>query len=330
VRIVAAAIVLVLAACSGTTAGTARDDAGSALDATAPDGAIDSPTDAARDDAGTVDTGAPLPTCAPVAGSDATIRFDPAAAWAGGTVRVAATAAPDYTNVGVRVVGGTPQPDPRWIGVSGTPHTWSWSLSPLAAGASCVEFFADPASTPYARALLVVGEDAPAVAPFKVTQNHQWTCEEEYEWAINVDVRVEDEAGAPIAGARVALEHDPCDLRGSPEPPAELVTGDDGTVRWENYYPRCFFHLRAADAPSDTAIEIYTGIWETQPDASGADCNYCSEFAQNVWGHWSYSITFRRTPGATEICDVPTDHAGQSRCAPLMHWEEPRGPCTAL
>lgn len=333
---ITALVIAALATLGCTSQLGARADSGETLDAAAPsdawspnDTALDEP-DAAGDAQEPSEPDAPRPPCEPL-GGEASLRVEPAAPWAGGSMRVLATASPDYTNVGVRVVSGTPQPDARWIGVSGTPHTWSWSMGPLSAGASCLEFFADPATTPYARVLVVIAPDAPPGMPaFKVTQNHQWTCEEEYEWAINVDVRVEDEAGAPIPGARVALEHEPCDLRGVAEPPAELVTGDDGTVRWENYYPRCFFHLRVADAPSDTAIEIYTGIWETQRDASGADCNYCSEFAQNVWGHWSYSVTFRRTPGATEVCDVATDHAGQSRCSPLMHWEEPRGACTPL
>ncbi|MBN1770919.1 MAG: hypothetical protein JXB32_06660, partial [Deltaproteobacteria bacterium] len=93
--------------------------------------------------------------------------------------------------------------------------------------------------------------------------------------------------------------------------------------------PRCFFHERVADAPGDTAIEIYTGIWEDQDDGAGGRCNYCSTYAENVWGHWSYTITFQRTPGATELCEVPTDHAGQAACSPLLHWEEP-GACTPL
>ncbi|MBX7192112.1 MAG: hypothetical protein K1X94_08650 [Sandaracinaceae bacterium] len=318
-----------------TTLGAPRRDAGpmdavTSLDTRAAADAHAVPVDATHDVASALEPDAPLPPCEPL-GGEASLRVEPVLPWVGGSMRVLATAAPDYTNVGVRVVAGTPQPEARWIGVSGTPHVWSWSMGPLAAGTSCLELYADPAMTPYARTLVTVSSEPPmGGAAFKVTQNHQWTCEEEYEWAINVDVRVEDEAGAPLPGAHVALEHEPCDLRGAAEPPAELVTGEDGTVRWENYYPRCFFHLRVTDGPSDTAIEIYTGIWETQRDASGADCNYCNEFAQNVWGHWSYSVTFRRTTGATEICDVPTDHAGQSRCAPLMHWEEPRGPCTAL
>lgn len=303
---------------------SAGDSAAASDGYVAPD-ALVSPADAAPPDAGP-----PPPPCEEL-GGDARIGFDPPAPWDGGSVRIRVTASEGYTHVGVRLLGSPAAPEPRWIGVEGSgPYTWSWSVSPLATGAWCVELFADPAATVLQRRLLRVAATPPEVAPFKVTRNHQWTCEEEYTWAINLDVRVEDETGGPLPGARVLLEHPPCDLRDQPEPPAELVTGADGEVRWENYYPFCFFHLRVADAPSDTAIELYTGIWETQPSDGGGECNYCSTFAENVWGHWSYSVTFRRTPGATERCEVGSDHAGQAGCAPLVHWEEPSAPCAPL
>lgn len=332
-----ASVAALTAACGSSIGGGGATDADARLDASSAvdSGARDAGTAPAPDAGAAVDAGRDaaivLPDCAEVAGSDTTIAFDPPMPWRGGSVRVRATGATGYTNVGVRLVGGPPLPAPAWIGVTGSgPYTWAWSVAPLPEGAWCVEFFADPAERVVQRRVLVAGGDMPAGAAFKVTRNHQWTCGEEYTWAINVDVRVEDETGAPMPGTRVLMTHAPCDLRGLAEPPAELSTGDDGTVRWENYYPRCQFHLQVADAPSDTAIEIYTGIWETQPAATGGDCNYCNTFAVNVWGHWSYSVTFTRTPGASAVCEVGTDHEGQSRCAPLMHWEEPSGPCTAL
>lgn len=332
----------IVIACTGGTSPAASVDASAArdaadgrvvADATRHDSNVDDARDArdadAADAAVLADAGPPSPPCTEVE-SDASLGFDPPVPWRGGSVRVRATAITGYTNIGVRLVGPS-APEPRWIGVDGSgPYTWSWSVGPIDAGTYCVELFADPDARVLQRRALRVEAEAPAIAPFKVTRNHQWTCEEEYTWAINVDVHVEDEAGNPMPGTRIAMSHPPCDLRGEPEPPAELVTDERGDVRWENYYPRCFFHLRVADAPSDTAIEIYTGIWETQPTEGGGECNYCSTFAENVWGHWSYAITFRRSPGATEVCEVPTDHAGQSACAPLMHWEEPSGPCTPL
>jgi hypothetical protein len=169
----------------------------------------------------------------------------------------------------------------------------------------------------------------PPSPAFQVATNHQWTCDEEYTWAINVDTTVLDETGAPLPDVRVLVEHDDCETAAEHPPPAEVVTGADGTVRWENYNPRCFFRERLADAPSDTAVELYTGIWEDQDDGAGGRCNYCSTYAENVWGHWSYSLVFRRNPAATELCEVPTDHAGQAHCSPTLHWLEP-APCTPL
>lgn len=268
----------------------------------------------------------PPPICEPVTGSGITISTDPSAPWDGGSARVRVSGDVPLTNVQLAVEGDEPVPVPSWIEVVGDgPWTWSWSLSSLRTGSYCLTFSADPDSRVYQRAPLLVTGEAPPVAPFTVVENHQWTCEEEYTWAINVDTIVLDEVGVPIPGVRILVEHEPCETAEDHPPPSELITDDDGFARWENYNPRCFFHQRIAESPSDTAIEIYSGIWEDQEG-----CNYCSTFAVNVWGHWSYTITFQRTPGAGEICEVPTDHAGQSRCAPTLHWEEPSEPCRPL
>ena len=273
----------------------------------------------------------PPPACDPVAGSAFSLAFRPATPWVGGSTRVSATGPDPLANVGLEAAGPGASPAPTWIGVDGTgPYTWSWSVVFPAAGEWCLTFRADPDGTVYQRALVTVTPDAPPVAPFKVVGNHQWTCDEEYTFAINVDTVVLDETGAPLPGVRVLVEHAPCETAADHPPPTEVTTGDDGTVRWENYNPRCFFHERVADAPSDTAIEIYTGIWEEQDAAGGGTCNYCSTYAENVWGHWSYTITFQRVPGAVELCEVPTDHAGQAACSPLLHWEEPAAACTPL
>ncbi len=273
----------------------------------------------------------PPPACDSVAGSGFSLAFRPAAPWVGGATRVSVTGPDGLTNVAVEASGPGASPAPTWIGVDGSgPFTWSWSIVFPAAGAWCVTFRADPDGTVYQRALVTVAPDAPPAAPFKVVSNHQWTCEEEYTFAINVDTVVLDETGAPLPGVRVLVEHAPCETAADHPPPTEVTTGDDGTVRWENYNPRCFFHERVADGPSDTAIEIYTGIWEEQDAAGGGTCNYCSTYAENVWGHWSYTITFQRVPGAVELCEGPTDHAGQAACSPLLHWEEPAAACTPL
>lgn len=268
----------------------------------------------------------PLPPCE-VVDNDISISFDPPEPWSGSSPRVRVHGDLGLTNVALAVDPDDSAPAPEWIDVEGDgPWTWIWSLPLVEAGDYCVVFAADPEGQVYQRARLHVDRDPPAVAPFEVIENHQWTCEEMYTWAINVDVRVIDETGAPMPGVRVLVEHDPCDIAEDHPPPTEVVTDGEGFARWENYNPDCFFHLSVADAPSDRAIEIWTGIWEEQEG-----CNFCNTFAVNVYGHWSYSVTFQRTPGATEVCQVQNDQAGQSRCPPLPHWEDPVDPaCTPL
>jgi len=229
---------------------------------------------------------------------------------------------------------------------TGSGYRWTWSTTPRTAGPLCVRLTADPASTSYGAALLVV-QESQTVQPqppatggrtaFKVSSNHQWTCEEEFTWAIVFEVRVEDEQGQGLEGVSVTVGHNDCELAEDHPPPAVLVTGADGKASFENYNPgsirdyptnTCKFFMEVAGQPSDRAVELTTGIWEDQDTPQGK-CNFCSTFAENVWGHWSYTVVFRRTPGATERCEVPTDHAGQAHCSPTLHFYEP-GPCTPL
>jgi hypothetical protein len=333
--------VLLITACGGGDLSTGPDtdsDAGSDIDADGdgdeasdadsdPDVDADRDTDADADGGADVDIDEPmLPPCDPIPGSSASVSTDPPEPWDGGSARVRVHGTDPLTNVALRIAGSGPAPEPAWVSVEGDgPWTWTWSLSPLSAGDFCLSFSADPGDRVYQRARMHVAAEAPPVAPFKVIRNHQWTCDEEYTWAINVDTYVLDESGAPMPGVRVLVEHSPCETAADHPPPVEVVTDGDGFARWENYNPRCFFHERVADAPSDTAIEMYTGIWEDQDG-----CNYCSTFAENVWGHWSYTVVFQRTPGALETCEVATDHEGQARCSPTHHWEEPSAPCSPL
>ena len=299
----------------------------------------DVPPDPAVDDArpedstGDLDGPEDAPPACPAA-SGATMAFSPAEPWAGGRVRISASSPEDYTNVALEIVGWE-GPDPVWgaVETDETGHTWWWSLDLPAPGSWCVLFRADPDGTLYGSAVMVVGEAPPAGLAYKVDSNHQWTCEEEFTWAIVLRVVVEDEAGTGIEGVRVAVAHSDCETAADHPPPAELVTGADGSAEFENYSPGgisdwpaniCIFSLEVADAPSDRAVEISTGIWE---DVDG--CNYCSTFAENVWGHWSYTVTFRRDPAATETCEVPSDHAGQSNCPAFQHFYTP-GPCQPL
>ncbi len=69
-------------------------------------------------------------------------------------------------------------------------------------------------------------------------------------------------------------------------------------------------------AASDVATEITTGWW--QSNAQG--CQYCPGSQPiNVYGHWSHRIEFRLDPAASQMCVVPSDHAGQSSCGAPGH-----------
>lgn len=82
------------------------------------------------------------------------------------------------------------------------------------------------------------------------------------------------------------------------------------------------YNVALEGGASDTAIEISTGIWESTYDG----CNYCGIYAVNVYGHWSYTIDFRRDPTATEVCEVPVDHEGQTICSFGHYYHDPDRP----
>ena len=79
------------------------------------------------------------------------------------------------------------------------------------------------------------------------------------------------------------------------------------------------FLLSVDGGASDTAVEITTGLWET----TNAGCNYCGKYGINVYGHWSYTVEFQRDPAAKQVCEVPTDHAGQSKCGARHLYHDP-------
>ncbi len=167
--------------------------------------------------------------------------------------------------------------------------------------------------------------DPPPDAVWTLVSNHQWTCEENPEWGDFIDVVVLDEAGAPLEGVPVRVvpadSTDLATLYNKEVPlPGLLWTGPDGSVRVENVWPTndnglTVFKVWVDDGYSDVATEITTGWWED--DLAG--CNYCSTYAVNVWGHWSHTVTFQRTPGARSTCTVGVDHAGMSRCGEPRH-----------
>lgn len=180
---------------------------------------------------------------------------------------------------------------------------------------------------------------------WKVTTNHQWRCDEQPTNGNLLHVRVLDEGGQPVAGATVGIRWtDDTVYPVKPDEaamswaehahPKSLTTGADG--RAELFTPwgegvrtpidgrpkLLVFNLFVEGGASDTATEITTGLWET--DASG--CNYCSTHAVNVYGHWSHTVEFRRDPLATEVCEVPIDHAGQQSCSHTHFFHDPQRP----
>lgn len=180
---------------------------------------------------------------------------------------------------------------------------------------------------------------------WKVDVNHQWTCAEQPTFGNLLHVRVLDEQGDPVQGAVVNIHW--TDDTQYPVPPDDTAmswdehahpksgtTGADGRVElftpWGegirtpiDAKPGLINFLLSVDGgASDVATEITTGLWETNNEG----CNYCSTYAVNVYGHWSYSVEFRRDPTATEVCDVPMDHAGQQACAYTHFFHDPARP----
>ena len=167
---------------------------------------------------------------------------------------------------------------------------------------------------------------------WKVTVNHQWTCDEQPTFGNLLHVRVLDENGAPVEGATVGLGFtddtvypvgpDQAPDFGSSEHPKTLTTDGDGRAQlwtpWgegirspvDSKPGLAVYRVWIEGGASDVATEITTGLWEATYDG----CNYCNEYAINTWGHWSYTVEFQRAPEATQVCEVGTDHAGQQAC----------------
>jgi hypothetical protein len=181
--------------------------------------------------------------------------------------------------------------------------------------------------------------------PWKVTTNHQWRCDEQPTNGNLLHVRVTDENGSPVQGATVNIRwtddtvfpvkpDDTAMSWAEHQHPKTLTTGADGRAElftpWGEGVrtpidgkPKLLVFLLSMDGgASDTATEITTGLWET--DASG--CNYCSTHAVNVFGHWSHTVEFQRNPAATEVCEVPIDHAGQQSCSHTHFFHDPDRP----
>ncbi len=165
---------------------------------------------------------------------------------------------------------------------------------------------------------------APTSTPgvYRVTMNHQFTCQEQVPWGNEFHVAVLDDKGNGVAGAIVQVHlpdtTDTSSIKNSSTNPVPTTLAMDGTGHYDNYFwwPSnangfTIFDLSVQGAASDVATEITSGWWET--DDTG--CRYCDPSQPiNVYGHWSHRIVFQLDPSAAQACVVPSDHAGMSAC----------------
>jgi hypothetical protein len=168
---------------------------------------------------------------------------------------------------------------------------------------------------------------------YKVTENHQFTCDEQPDWGNELHVEVRDAAGNGVPNAKIDVRlPDWTDLgsikNADTNPvPSELAT--DGSGHYDDYFwwPSndngfTIFELTVQGTASDRATEITSGWWQSDPSG----CTYCNGgTAHNVYGHWSHRIVFQLDASATEACVVPTDHAGQSACGAPGHVQHDPG-----
>lgn len=220
--------------------------------------------------------------------------------------------------------------------VGGAQATFYMTFAGLAEGANCI-VMRDESHVQVAHKIHAPSPGAGIPrgnGVWKVRSNHQWRCDEQPTFGNLLHVRVIDEESQPIEDAVVNIRWtDDTVFPVKPDEdamnwsdhahPKQLTTGPDG--RAELFTPwgegvrtpvdgkpkLLVFLLSVVGGASDTATEITTGLWET--DASG--CNYCSTYAVNVYGHWSHTVEFQRDPTASEVCEVPVDHAGQQGCS---------------
>lgn len=178
--------------------------------------------------------------------------------------------------------------------------------------------------------LTVTPRPAPAPSPqgvFKVTANHQLTCQEQVPWGNELHVAVLDAAGVGVPNAVVTVRlpdtTDVGSIKNATTKPVPTSLKMDATGHYDDYFwwpsndhGLTIFDLSVQGSASDVATEISSGWWET--DSTG--CRYCDPSQPiNVYGHWSHRIVFKLDPGASQACLVPTDHAGQAACAEHGH-----------
>ncbi len=323
-------LALVTAGCLGSLGGQgsdagAGDDAAGGDDGTAGEDGSTPPADAP-----------PAFTCAPPQASSTHIAgvvgFDPADPHPGDTLTVlvrstngTGRADAPAMQLTAQTATGTSTRDPQTV--EGGDALYYYEIPDLPLGDVCVVGKIDGADEVAAK---ITVTPRPAVSNpdvvYKVTVNHQWSCAEQPSCGNYIEIRVVDENDVGIPGATVTIgqagttvppiynDTDPTSI------PSSVVMDDNGHFEGQNYWPinengLQVFKLSVAGAASDVATEITTGWWED--DLHG--CNYCNTYCVNVWGHWSYSVTFKRTPGATEVCEVENDHGGMTACGAPRH-----------
>lgn len=308
-------------------------------------GVIDTGTpnrpDGAPSSDGAPDAQQPPPfSCTPASGAANTLKgellFDPKDPHPGDTVTVLLKSAgqgttqgnaPKMTLEATGAKGTITAPTQITAGVLGAKGVvYHFEIPDVALGDVCVLAKIDGKTPELAGKIMVTPRPPPPPAPggvFKVTTNHQLTCQEQVPWGNELHVAVYDENGKGVPGAKVRVfapdTTDWSNVKNNDQThpfPKTLTMNASG--KWDDYFwwpsnTNGFFVMELAvdGVASDVATEITSGWWET--DANG--CRYCDPSNPiNVYGHWSHRIQFKRDPKATTMCAVGSDHAGQKAC----------------
>jgi hypothetical protein len=326
-----AALALALAASGCSSGDGSAVDAGDAgVDVSTPDG---SPASDAAPEA------APPPFHCDAAAATSPVLagsflFDPADPHPGDTITVLVKSAnykqsnaPTMTLDATTAAGTSTEDVTIMSGGSGVIYYYAVPDVPL--GDVCLLTHIDGAAE-LAGKITVTPRPAPPPSPagvYKVTQNHQFTCQEQVPWGNEFHVAVLDAQGNGVPGAVVNVRlpdtTDLATIKNADTKPVPKTLTMDSTGHYDDYFwwPSndngfTIFDLSVEGTASDTATEISSGWWET--DDTG--CRYCDPSQPiNVYGHWSHRIVFRLDPNATDACVVPSDHAGMSACPTHGH-----------
>jgi hypothetical protein len=290
--------------------------------------------EAGRDAAAGLDAGDPAFTCtaapaaAPALGGK--LLFDPPDPHPGDTLVVLYKAADGHPQAGAPAMT---------IDATTARGTSSEASTTTAGGKGVIYYFAIPdlplgdvclltrvgGAPELGGKVTVTPRPAPAPAPgvYKVTKNHQLTCQEQPAWGNELHVAVLDAQGKGVPGAVVTVRLPAttdlasiANAKDKPLPKALTMNAEGAYDDWfwwpSNESGLTNFELSVAGAASDVATEISSGWWETDPSG----CRYCDPSQPiNVYGHWSHRVVFRLDAQATDACVVPSDHAGQAACA---------------